>query len=221
MAVKQYDPKRLIEVDIDKVFPNSWNPKEENTKEFLDVKKSIQLKGLRGAIVVRDFPNTKGSYEILDGQQRYTAAKELGYKKLYVYSEGEVDEKEARELTIWYQTQVPFNRITEAYLVTQMVDEFDYENLELPYTAAEIEEFKNLAEFNFDVYNSDDDKIKENPDGTVSFSIKLTREQHAVITDRLKQYSKDYECTEAQALVEIIEGAPLKLESEDEEEPQN
>lgn len=210
MSKLDFDPTKLQEVDITKVHPNSWNPKEENTKEFLEVKKSVQLKGLRGSIVVRNYPNTPGEYEILDGQQRYTAAKELGYKKLYIYNEGNVNDQEAKEITIWFQQQVPFNRITEAYLVTQMVDEFGMDNLEVPYSAAEIAEFKDLAEFNFDSFEGDD-KPKENPDGTVSFTLKMTADQHAIVTDRLKQYSHDYECTEAEALVEIIEGAPTDV----------
>lgn len=210
MSKQDFDPTKLKKVSIDLIHVNDWNPKEENTKEFLDVKESIKTKGLRGAILVRDYPNTPGEYQIIDGHQRYTAAKQLGYTEVYVYVEQNVSDQEAKELTIWFQEQVPFNRITEAYLVTSMVDEFGMDNLEVPYTMAEIQEFKDLAEFNFDAYDTGEDNVKENPDGTVSFSLKMTKDQHAVVTDRLKQYSHDYECTEAEALVEIIEGAPDK-----------
>jgi len=207
VSKQDFDPQKLKKVSIDNVHVNDWNPKEENTKEFLDIVESIKTKGLRGAILVRDYPNTPDNYQIIDGHQRYTAAKKLGYKDIWVYHEPDVDEKEAKELTIWFQQQVPFNRISEAYLVTNMIDEFGMDKIELPYSQAQIDEFRDLAEFNFDTFDNTDDTVKENPDGSVSFSIKLTREQHAIVTDRLKQYAKDYELTEAQALVEIIEGS--------------
>lgn len=205
MADFQFDPKKVLNVPIEKVVPNGYNPKEEGTREYLRVRDSVKAKGLRGTIVVREHPHTAGIYEIIDGQQRYTAAKELGYTDINVYNEGQVEEKDAKELTIWYQQQVPFNRITEAYLVTQMVDEFGADQVILPYTEAEIEEFKELADFNFDMYKEDGDQ-KVNPDGTVNLVIKVTKEQQTIILEELKQYSKDHECTEAEALVDLVSG---------------
>lgn len=203
-ATFKFDKDKVLNVPIDRVVPNGWNPKEEGTREYQKVLDSVRAKGLRGTIVVREHPHTAGYYEILDGQQRYTAAKELNYKDINVYNEGQVEEKDAKELTIWYQQQVPFNRITEAYLVTQMVEEFGLEDVVLPYSEAEIAEFKELADFNFADYEQDGKK--EDAQGLVNFSLKLTKEQHSLVKEALLEYGKDHECSESEALVDLLTG---------------
>lgn len=209
MSHKDFDISKLKRVDITKVVPNSWNPKEENTPEFQKILQSIKQKGLRGAVVVRTHPTTKGYFEIIDGQQRYTAAKALNYKEIIVYDEGEVDEKEAKELTIWYQQQVPFSRITEAYLVTEMADEFGLEELELPYTEKEFTEFKELADFNFGQYNTGDDENgdTQNIDGTVTMSVKLSKEDYEMVKSVIENYCEANGVEKSAAFVQIIRSA--------------
>jgi hypothetical protein len=202
MPELKFDKDKVLNVPIEKVVPNSWNPKDEDTKEYLKILDSVKLKGLRGTIVVREHPYTKGFYEIIDGQQRYTAAKELKYKTINVYNEGIVSDQEAQELTIWYQQQVPFNRITEAYLVTQMVTDFGIEAIELPYTPAEIDEFKELANFNFDLYKPE--PFQDNDDGTVTFTVKLTKAQHETVKTALDKYVEENKSSTAEALVALI-----------------
>lgn len=201
--IKDFDPDKLIkDVDIDKVVPNGWNPKEENTKEFQKIVESVKLKGLRGAIVVREHPHQKNYYEIIDGQQRWGAAKANGYTKVVVYNEGQVDEKEAKEMTIWYQQQVPFQRITEAYLVDSLVQEFGLEAVELPYTEKEIEDLQDLAKFNFDEFKEEEFKEEE---GFVTFAVKLSQYQYDVVDKGLKALAKENGQTTAEALVELTQ----------------
>lgn len=141
-----FDPKKLKIVTIDEVRPNTWNPKPKGGHDYEKVKKSIEKKGLRGFIVVRE----NDGYEIIDGEQRWTACKELGFKKVLVYNEGEVSDKEARELTIWWQQQVPFDHLDLSYLVAEMQDNFG--ELELPYTETEVDEMLKISNFDFDEY---------------------------------------------------------------------
>lgn len=144
----QFEQDRFQLRPIDQVTPNGYNPKEPDTPDFRKVVASVKANGLRGAIIVRDHPHQADCVEIIDGQQRWTAAKELGYKEVWVYNEGDVDEKKAKELTIWYQQQVPFDRVLEAFLVTELVDEFGDE-FESPYSPEEINEFSSVAEHDF------------------------------------------------------------------------
>jgi hypothetical protein len=159
---KQFDLKRVIKVPIENIRVNTWNPKEPDTPEYEKIKKSIKINGLKGFIAVRLNPQNGIDYEILDGHQRFTAAKELNYKEVYVYNEGEIDDKTAKEYTIWWQQQVPFDRIQEASLVNELIKEYgDYESL--PYSDAEINEMKMLSEFSFEEYEDapDDEKDKD------------------------------------------------------------
>lgn len=157
---KHFNPDNIIEVDISNVRTNTWNPKEANTPEYSKVKKSVEINGLKGFIAVRYNPNGKTDYEILDGHQRYTAATELGFKKIYVYNEGKVSDKKAREYTIWWQQQVPFEKVQEAQLVTELIKEYaDTESL--PYSDAEIEQMKIMTEFSFEEYDENADSEKD------------------------------------------------------------
>jgi len=199
MAVVDFEPNKLKEVDIEKVIPNTWNPKEKDTKEYKKVLDSVFKKGLRGAIVVRKHPTKTGYYEIIDGQQRYTAAKELGYEKVYVYNEGVVDDKEAKELTIWYQQQVPFERITEAYLVNGMVEAYGVDAVELPYSDKEIAEFESLAKFDFDQYKNEEPQDKL--DGDIkTFKVVVGNDAYEIIMKAINKIKVDNDCGEGRAL---------------------
>ena len=152
-----YDPKKIkLNVDIDTIRPNVWNPKDDgDTKEYQRIRRSIQKKGLRIAIYVRYKPQDDGTlYEIIDGEQRWRICKELEYKKVVIYNEGEISDQEAKELTLAFEQQVPFNDVTLAGLIKQM--KADYADLELPYDDQEIESMLNLNEFD---WNSLNDKI--------------------------------------------------------------
>lgn len=150
MAEIVFDQSKVSIVEIDKIKPNSWNPKTKDTNrvEFKEVKKSIDQKGLRSPIIVREIG--KEEYEIIDGEQRWTACKELEYSKVLIYNEGKVDDQLAQELTIAYQTQVPFTEADIAKLIFDMYKK--YESPALPYSENKIEDLRKLAEFDWDKY---------------------------------------------------------------------
>ena len=148
-----FDPKKLKRVSLEEVRPNTWNPKPKGTQDYEKVKKSIQNKGLRGFIVVRE----NDGFEIIDGEQRWTACKELNFDKVLIYNEGEVSDKEAKELTIWWQQQVPFDQIELAYLIKDMDDQ--YESLELPFEPTELDELLKISNFDFEQYQTERPEI--------------------------------------------------------------
>ena len=148
-----FDPKKLKRVSLEEVRPNTWNPKPKGGQDFEKVKKSIEKKGLRGFIVVRE----NDGFEIIDGEQRWTACKELGFDKVLIYNEGEVSDKEAKELTIWWQQQVPFDQIELAYLIKDMDDQ--YESLELPFEPTELDELLKISNFDFEQYQTERPEI--------------------------------------------------------------
>lgn len=150
MEIK-FDPQKLKIVLIDQVKPNTWNPKDKNTEEYEKVKDSIRKKGLRMPIVVRQL--AMDSYEIIDGEQRYTACLELGFKKVLIYNEGEVSDQEARELTIFYQQQVPFNEVELLSLIKEIVTYTG--EYQLPYSDKEVEEKLKMLQFDWDQYNKE------------------------------------------------------------------
>ena len=119
MENKDFDPSKIIKVPIDKVEPNDYNPKEKNTKEYKNVVESIRRNGLKQPIFVREVDGNE-KYVVVDGEQRLTAANELGYTEIYVYNLGKISEEEAKALTIWFEVQVPFSEVELAPIVVEL-----------------------------------------------------------------------------------------------------
>lgn len=192
-----FDFTKLKKVPVEQIQANGWNPKDKDTKEYKQVVRSIQENGLRDPIIVREVG--KDSYEVIDGEQRYTAAKELAYDEIWVYNEGKMDEKQAKALTIWYQVQVPFNEIDLSHLVVEL----DEQQISLPYTEVEIQDFKKMADFNFDQYDtSGGDGADENMD-IKTFRVVLGDEAYQIVMKAVKQVQEDNDCSEARA-IELI-----------------
>lgn len=186
----QLDFKKLEVVDLAQVRPNTWNPKDQNTKEYREVLESIRLNGLKGFISVRENPNNDSKFEIIDGEQRWRACKELAYTKIIIYNEGKVEDKKAKELTLWWQTQAPFNEISLAKMVASMVKEFG--EIQTPYTEKRLEELKNLANFNWDKYKPADNTTPP-PVGELlkSFMVQVTTSQYDIIQQALDKAKKE------------------------------
>lgn len=188
---KQYDVSKLVIIPIDKIKANSWNPKDADTKEFKQVVRSLELYGFRQPILVREAAD---GFEILDGEQRYTAATELGYTEVPVYNLGKISDTEAKAATIWMEVQVPFNEIDLSHLVVEL-HELD---IALPYSEGEIEDFKHMSEFNFDTF--DDDEGEFDDMDVKTFKVTLGDEAYQIIMKALKKVQDDNDCSEARAL---------------------
>ncbi len=184
------DFKKLSVVSIDQLRPNTWNPKDKDTKEFNDVKASIEANGLRGFIVVRENPKDNVQYEIIDGEQKWTACKELGFEKVAIYNEGLVSDQAAQELTLWWQVQVPFNEMSLAKLVSKMIDQFG--SINTPYDEKKIAEFQELAKFDFNNYSKHSTKPPEMPTGDLmkTFMVQVNKDAYEVIIQAINKAKK-------------------------------
>jgi len=188
-----FDKDKLAIVPIRQVRVNTWNPKEENTEEYKKVVKSIADLGQRKPIVVRVNPKDDGEYEIIDGEQRYRACAELGFDEILIYNEGEVADANAKAMTIWYQVQAPFDKVEEAFLVSELASL----DVNLPYLDTELEELLAIAEFDWENFETDEG----DPVTTTNFTCIVTPEQKEIILRALDQVKlTDGEMTDGRAL---------------------
>lgn len=86
----------IVEADIEHVRPNEWNPNSMTAGMKAALKANIERVGFVQPILVRDLDD---GYEIVDGEHRYQAAVELGYKTVPVIFVDATD-GEARAQTI-------------------------------------------------------------------------------------------------------------------------
>jgi hypothetical protein len=183
-------------VPIDEVRPNSWNPKDEDTEEYQIVKKSIETRGQREAISVRQ----NKDYEILDGEQRWRACKELGWEKVLIYDWGEISDKDAKEETIWKEIQVPFNEIKLAELVAQHTAENP--DFNLPFSDEQIQAYKDMASFDWDQYNQDNNTDEMEEIRTIN--IKCTMSQYKLIMDTINKVKDETDSSSEGRALELI-----------------
>jgi ParB-like chromosome segregation protein Spo0J len=156
-----------LTIDIGKVKPNTWNPKEsieesmENKKKYEEIKREVEKKGLFEAITVRE---VKDGYEILDGYHRWLACKELGFNEIRINTLGKIDDKLARAITVVKeQKKVPISELGISELVgwfrEQDTSRGDIMEL-LGYTEEQYEEYEKM--FDFDWEGFDDERPDTN-----------------------------------------------------------
>ena len=214
MEDKQYDPKKLSVVPISSVETNGWNPKNKDTKEYAHVVRSLELNGFRQPILVRNHPEDKKKYQILDGEQRFAAATQLGFTDVPIYNLGDISDEEAKAATIWMEVQVPFEEIDLSHLVVEL----DNLSIELPYSEKEIADFRSMAEFDFD-YDGGEPDDSPTDDPLVPYSIKMTPEQLDTFKQALEQIKGDYLCSDGRA-AEIMAATYRKNYSLEDFEPE-
>ena len=196
MENKDFDPSKIIKVPIDKVEPNDYNPKEKNTKEYKNVVESIRRNGLKQPIFVREVDGNE-KYVVVDGEQRLTAANELGYTEIYVYNLGKISEEEAKALTIWFEVQVPFSEVELAPIVVEL-NKLD---ITLPYTDEEIVTFEKMTQFDFDTaYNEEGPQTDELDDEMKTLNIKMTPEQFETVDGAMKYIMEQEDVSAGRAL---------------------
>ena len=191
--MKDFDPTRVEIVDIDKVRPNGWNPKLKDTAEYHKVVESIQVNGFKLPIMVRE---VEDGYEICDGEQRWTAAKELGFEKVYIYNLGNIPEEEAQGITIWMEENVPMSDLLLAPLVVELNDL----GMQMPYDEGEVDNYKSMLNFEF----VEDDRP--------TLTVKCTPEQYENITGKIKERMNENSMTEEQALVDLVKKGIVRYE---------
>lgn len=208
-------------VDINEVCFNPWNPKIKRSKEYEKVKKSVELNGLGMPIVVREIEDDNYKYQVLDGEQRLTAALDLGYDKIWIVNLGQVSDEEAKSKTLWYEMAVPFDQEQLGKLLVELVDK-----VELPYSNNEIEVISGVS-----LISEDDEDFEDNfeeKSNFTKFSVFMIKEWVNNLKDKIKQIQEDFDCSEGVATYYLmnqinvgeINGEEIAKLSEEESEKQ-
>lgn len=208
-------------VDINEVCFNPWNPKIKRSKEYEKVKESVKLNGLGMPIVVREIQDDNYKYQVLDGEQRLTAALDLGYDKVWIVNLGQVSDEEAKSKTLWYEMAVPFDQEQLGKLLVDLVDK-----VELPYSDAEIEVISGISLVSEDDEDFEDDF--EEKSNFTKFSVSMIKEWTDNLKNKIKQIQNDFDCSEGVATYYLmnqinvgeINGEEIAKLSEEESEKQ-
>lgn len=196
-----FDPKSVQKVKLSELVFNDWNPKD-NEKEYEKVKKSLLVNGLITPIFVRE---TDKGLEIVDGNQRARAAKEIGYTDIHVYNLGKISESEAKQLVLYLQLQVPFDKIMLAPLALELQSV----GMQLPFSEKEMQKFAELEAFDMDSAFKDEEpeaepEKEELGEKLKTYKVKLSPEDFDLVRGAIDRVIMDENVNEGQALCILL-----------------
>mgnify|MGYP003971193091 CR=1 FL=1 len=123
-------PKIYFECDINDVVPNPDQPRKLFSKSAIDdLAASIEEKGIIQPLIVRSIGG--GKYELIAGERRYRAAKQVGLETVPVVNK-ETDDSEVLELALIENIQREnLNPIEEALAYKDLLSKHQYTQDEL------------------------------------------------------------------------------------------
>jgi ParB/RepB/Spo0J family partition protein len=86
-------------IDADRLYPNPWNVNEMDEFMFAKELESIRQFGFVDPLLVRPHPYEHESFQIIDGEHRWRAGKELGMT-VFPVNVIEADDETAQQLSI-------------------------------------------------------------------------------------------------------------------------
>ena len=160
---------------------------------FEQTKKNIEKEGLIGGIIVREMEKEKGKYIIIDGEHRWKATKELGYKEIPVII---LDKKlpDAMIATINFnKLRGELDTLKLAEVIHNLGKTYNMEELEdkMGYSQDELKGLENLLKFDFDQFDEAPVDLGEGETGEYRFEVILNQKQYKIIESALEIANKD------------------------------
>ena len=119
----------VIEMDVESLTPNLFQPRKNFDKEKMEeLKGSIKKHGIIQPIVVRKMAN---GYEIVAGERRLKAAKEIGLKKIPAIIKSINNEKSLEIALVENIQREDLNPVEQANAFKRLIDEFNLTQQEL------------------------------------------------------------------------------------------
>ncbi len=177
--MKKFATEKIV-IDIEKVMPNFWNPNHMPKAMFEKMKQTISEKGLFGSIYCRKYGD---KYQILDGEHRMKACKELGFTTLPVEcAVNEMTDNEVQFWTIYFNNTRGKDDIEKRSKILENIEKGQAQLL--PFTDEEIENEKNLFKFDFSQYHTIDPGVS--PDEMVNvLTFKFNEAEYREVQDAL------------------------------------
>lgn len=126
---EQKEKGLVLEMDVESLTPNLFQPRKNFDKEKMEeLKGSIKKHGIIQPIVVRKMAN---GYEIVAGERRLKAAKEIGLKKIPVIIKSINNEKSLEIALVENIQREDLDPVEQANAFKRLADEFNLTQQEL------------------------------------------------------------------------------------------
>lgn len=123
------DNSRLMEIDVNEIVPNEDQPRKNfNKDELYDLSQSIEKYGIIQPLLLK---RKNDKYEIIAGERRFRAAKEIGLSKVPAIVKDVSDDISSRIAIIENIQRKDLNPIEEAMSYKHLLDSQDLTQKEL------------------------------------------------------------------------------------------
>jgi hypothetical protein len=144
------------EIKITNLVKADWNYKKDDEHKKEKLKENIKRNGQIENIIIR--PLDTGFYEVVNGNHRFEALKELGMETAICYDLGNISQRAAMRIAIeTNETKFDTDQVSLAELIKEIVEEFPIDELELtmPYSDQDLENYIKLTEFDWSQFDKD------------------------------------------------------------------
>lgn len=160
----KYKVERSLLISKSQLSNNDYNPNKTTERQQKAIAESLNNYGQLTAILVRPDPEVKGKYIIVDGEHRGMVLDET----IYVDVVHGLSDADAKKLTvIMNETRGSADKIELAQLLASVnndLQDFEQLNLGLPYDATELQELIDLADVDWDNFETTGDEEAEDSD---------------------------------------------------------
>lgn len=124
-ASEEFDQAQIHELPIEQIQPNKMQPREKFSSEKLqELVSSIKEKGVIQPLLVRKVEN---GYELIAGERRLRAAKELKLDTIPALVKSRIDDRTSLELALIENLQRDnLNSMEEAHAYQRLIDDFGF-----------------------------------------------------------------------------------------------
>ena len=182
----------VVQWDVEKIYPNPWNPNLTSSRVDEAIRESIGIYGMVDPITCRKHPDLEDSLQIIDGEHRLEACKELGFPQIPVVII-EINDANAKKLTIIAnETRGRAEKVSLSQLVKEISDELDDDSLRLglPYYEEELNDLLNLSSMEWGDYE-EKEPSKDSGNNTSQIIIKHPQEGFETLENALRDFLDD------------------------------
>ncbi|MBN1354175.1 MAG: ParB/RepB/Spo0J family partition protein [Candidatus Omnitrophica bacterium] len=122
--------ENIVKIKINSIKPNSLQPRKKfDANKLTELKNSIKEKGVIQPVIVRK--SAGGTYELIAGERRFRAVKELAYDEIPAIVK-EVNDSDSLELSLIENIQrEELNAMEEAYAYKDLLEKFNFSQDEI------------------------------------------------------------------------------------------
>jgi len=142
----------FLDIPVSNLVKADWNYKKEDAALTGKLTANIKRNGMIENLLVRELPNKKGFYEVVNGNHRFDVCKDLGMRDVHVYNLGKISESQAKRVAIaTNETKFENDEIKLSETLKELQTNFGVEEMlaELPYSQSELQARLELLDFDW------------------------------------------------------------------------